>query len=117
NDEGPARKLSGVFDRMVGVANSALITEAHTPHSDGPQGQLMRPYGASLWKRWPEFGFCLHPLQLDREVSQEAREISAKMRGARFSEWRGQRGGDRHWPRFLSVGGRLPWEEHVPLKF
>lgn len=115
NDEGPARKLAGVLDRMRAVAGSALITEAHTPHNDGPQGQLLRPYGASLWKRWPEFGFCLHPVPLERHVGEEMRHISQKMRESRFSEWRGQRGRKREWPRYLASGGRLPWEEHQPL--
>lgn len=117
NDEAPARKLAGVFDRLVGVHRSALITEAHTPHSDGPAGQLMRPFGASLWKRWPEFGFCLHPVQVPREANEEARHIAEQMKESRFSEWRGQRGRDRAWPRFLSVGARLPWEEHTPLAY
>lgn len=117
HDEGPARKLARALDRMRSVNQSALITEAHSPHSDGPSGQLMRPFGASLWKRWPEFGFCLHPVPVDKGSSAEARHIAAAMKESQFSPWRGQRGRNRTWPKFLSQGSRLPWEEHSPLQY
>lgn len=117
NDEAPARKLARVLDRMRSINKSALVTEAHSPHSDGPSGQLMRPFGASLWKRWPEFGFCLHPVPIDKGSSAEARHIAASMKESQFTPWRGQRGRNRTWPKFLSQGSRLPWEEHQPLTY
>ncbi|HEX5347904.1 MAG TPA: AAA family ATPase [Pseudonocardiaceae bacterium] len=110
NDEGPARKLSGVLDRMRAISGAALVTEAHTPHSDGAHGQLLRPFGASLWKRWPEFGYCLHPVPADGRESPEERHIRQEMRESLFTPWRGPRA-KRQWPRRLSAGSRLPWEE------
>jgi replicative DNA helicase len=117
HDEGPARKLARALDRMRSVNQSALITEAHSPHSDGPGGQMLRPFGASLWKRWPEFGFCLHPVPVDKTASAEARHIAESMKESQFTPWRGQRGRNRTWPKFLSQGSRLPWEEHQPLTY
>lgn len=112
NDEGPARKLSGVLDRMRAISGAALVTEAHTPHSDGAHGNLLRPYGASLWKRWPEFGYCLHPVGPPdgRKETAEERHIREAMRESLFTPWRGPRA-KREWPRRLSAGSRLPWEE------
>jgi len=110
NDEGPARKLSAVLDRMRAISGAAIVTEAHTPHSDGPHGNLLRPFGASLWKRWPEFGYCLHPVPADGRETPEERHIRTEMRESLFTPWRGPRA-KREWPRRLSAGRRLPWEE------
>src|SRR5882762_8669496 len=110
NDEGPARKLAGVLDRMRAISGAALVTEAHTPHSDGPHGNLLRPFGASLWKRWPEFGYCLHPVPFDGKPTAEERHIQQVMRESLFTPWRGPRA-QREWPKRLSAGRRLPWEE------
>lgn len=111
NDEGPARKLASALDRMRAISGAALITEAHSPHSDGPQGQLYRPFGASLWKRWPEFGYCLHPVPVSKGMGPEEKKLAAKMRESKLTPWRGARARGREWPLNLSAGGRLPWEE------
>jgi replicative DNA helicase len=110
NDERPARKLVAVLDRLRRISNAALVTEAHTPHSDGPHGQLLRPYGASLWKRWPEFGYCLHPVTVLRanETPTEEQRLSLQMRESKFTPWRGQRAA-RNWPERLCFGAPLPW--------
>jgi AAA domain/DnaB-like helicase N terminal domain len=108
NDEGPARKLSAVLDRVRAISGGALVTEAHTPHNDGPN-PVYRPFGASLWKRWPEFGFCLHPAPA--EGSKEQQHIDQQLRNSRFTPWRGQRA-VRSWPKHLTMGSRLPWEAY-----
>lgn len=128
NDEGPARKLSAVLDRLRAISGAALVTEAHTPHNDGAAGQLLRPYGASLWKRWPEFGYCLHPTVTDREAQEASDKIAnadrdrvttvmAEMepiltrkreRDSHFTPWRGARA-VRDWPKGLKTGAELPW--------
>ena len=91
NDEGPARKLSAVLDRLRAISQAALIIEAHSPHSDGPGGHMLRPFGASLWKRWPDFGYCLLPENLPADASDEERYIAAQMRESKLASWRGAR--------------------------
>lgn len=110
NDEGPARKLSAVLDRIRRISGAALVTEAHTPHSDGPNGQMLRPYGASLWKRWPEFGYCLHPVTIpkDRNRPTDDEMASIQARESLFTPWRGSRA-VRDWPSRLRLGHVLPW--------
>jgi hypothetical protein len=49
----------------------------------------MRPYGASLWSRWPEFGIYLSP------------------KGT-LTHWRGQRD-ERAWPEALERSDPWPW--------
>lgn len=111
NDERAARKLAAFLDRLRRISRSALVTEAHTPHSDGPQGQILRPFGASLWKRWPEFGYCLHPAvkpkNPDNPTDDERASISC--RESKFTPWRGARAA-RDWPQKLRMGHRMLWE-------
>lgn len=99
SDERAAKKLARVLEAANGICGSALVVEAHTPHSDGPHGNLLRPYGASLWKRWPEFGYCLKPVAGGNKL----------MRESEFKAWRGPRE-ERAWPAQFTAGARLPWE-------
>lgn len=86
NEEGPARIVASWLDRMRVQHGCAVLTEAHTPH-----GKEIRPYGASLWKRWPEFG-----LHLSKD--------------GRLQHWRGARD-ERDFPAALQRGGTWPWTQ------
>lgn len=79
----------------------ALFLEAHQPQETIVQGDKraerfrpMRPYGSSLWRRWPEFGICL----LD---------------GGKIAHWREDRD-EREWPKRILRGmGEWPWTADV----
>ena len=64
------------------------MMEAHQPYAAGGR-RAERPYGASLWSRWPEFGLHL----------AESGELR---------HWRGARD-EREWPGALVRGGEWPW--------
>lgn len=102
NKEEPARAVSAVLDRCRSVANCAIVVEAHSGHSQGSSGERnVRPIGASLWLRWPEFGYGLRPADgFDPEVN----------RLVDFVPWRGDRD-VRSWPRQLRAGSLWPWED------
>lgn len=102
NDEKAARKIAAVLDRARGTG-CAIVTEAHTPHTDGPGGHMLRPFGSSLWKRWPEFGYCL---KLTADSDYNARMC-------KLIPWRGPRD-ERDWPVGLAAGGTWPWEPVRP---
>lgn len=85
NEEAPAKAVTAFLDRMRSELGFALILEAHTPHDERTE----RPFGASLWKRWPEFGIYLDAVGTLRH-------------------WRGSRD-EREWPRSLRRGGDWPW--------
>lgn len=84
-----ARRVSFFLDRQRTLHNFALIIEAHTPYSSGRGPRPERPYGASLWSRWPEFGLYLAP-------------------EGHLRHWRGDRD-VRDWPAALERGGEWPW--------
>lgn len=100
NDERPARRVAGVLDRARAAANCAVVLEAHAGHAtEGPGGpRKVRPYGASLWMRWPEFGYGIRP--------GEGHDTSNRI--VDFVPWRGDRD-ERDWPRRLRAGGTWPW--------
>jgi hypothetical protein len=83
-----ARRVSAVLDRLRVHWGFALLIEAHVPHGQGGN-RPERPYGASMWLRWPEFGLYL---------SQTGT----------LSHWREQRD-QREWPASLKRGGDWPW--------
>lgn len=89
NEEGPARVVASYFDRLRKDHRCALLLEAHSPHASNGAKRPMRPYGASLWLRWPDFGLYLS------ETGQ-------------LLHWRGPRD-DREWPSALQRGGAWPW--------
>jgi hypothetical protein len=64
---------------------------------------MLRPFGSSLWKRWPEFGYCL---KLTRDSDFHARMCH-------LIPWRGPRD-ERDWPAGLAAGGSWPWSPLAP---
>lgn len=88
-EEGTARVVAAYLDRLRAQYGLALILEAHSPYANGGTRHPLRPYGASLWSRWPEFG--IH-LSKDGELTH----------------WRGPRD-EREWPALLERGGAWPW--------
>ena len=90
NDEEPARAATKVIDGLRADYALAVIIEAHSPHGQQGTTRPGRPYGASLLKRWPEFGI---------ELTKEGR----------LKNWRGARD-ERAWPTHLKRGGEWPLE-------
>lgn len=88
-DEEVARAVAAVLDRLRAHHGCALLIEAHTPYAANGGKRPERPYGASLWSRWPEFGLYL------------AEEGALR-------HWRGARDA-RSWPPALRRGGEWPW--------
>ena len=85
-DDEPVSKLLAFFDSLREAYDLAIVLETHEPHESfgvptktgTPRHRTARPYGSSVQRRWPEFGFCLYD-------------------DGRFFAWRGQRE-ERQWP-------------------
>lgn len=89
--EQPARALTGLLDELRVRHGMAVLLEAHMPYAaTGQRRRPTRPYGSSLWSRWPEFGLSLEE-------------------DGRIGHWRGVREEGRGWPRKLRRGGAWPW--------
>lgn len=89
-EERTARTVAAHLDHIRAKHDCALILEAHSPHASNGGKRPERPYGASLWLRWPEFGLFLDP-----DTGQ-------------LRHWRGPRA-ERDWPPALRRGGDWPW--------
>lgn len=89
-EEIPAKTVALFLDQVRARFGICIILEAHSPQGLGVrQVRPERPYGASLWLRWPEFGVFLSE------------------KGA-LRHWRGQRD-ERAWPPALTRGGEWMW--------
>lgn len=98
DDEGSARLVSQYLDRLRRRFGLAVVIEAHSPHGMAGDRAGLRPFGSSLWMRWPEFGFGL--------LQRSKRDMSK----VEVVHWRGMRDTHRHFPTGLewSTTG-FPW--------
>lgn len=98
--EQSTREVMGVLDRLREKHNFALWVEHHAPLGDSGGVRRFRPFGSSLWLRWPEFGLAL-PFTEGGNPSCTS---------LRVERWRGDRD-EREWPSQLDRGRRgWPWE-------
>ncbi len=91
-EEMSARTVAGYLDRVRRDHGSVVLLEAHSPHGTRSGKNVhrpLRPYGASLWLRWPEFGLHL-------------------AENGSLGNWRPGRD-ERDWPALLQRGGEWPW--------
>lgn len=97
--------------------NAALIIEHHSPHGVGDGPRTVRPYGSSVWQRWPEVGIGLRDHVRDaaqQEIRREQEERTghaAPMDWLDVVPWRPPRE-PRDWPTQIRWGavGELPWK-------
>lgn len=95
SDEQVAAEVQTVIDDLRTRYGFALVLEHHAPMQVGGRREL-RPFGSSLWLRWPDYGINLKPKSGHPNVVLVGR-------------WRGDRGTAR-WPDELHRGGTWPWE-------
>ncbi|AXQ51887.1 DnaB-like dsDNA helicase [Gordonia phage Catfish] len=103
NDNSAAREVAWVLDGLRERHKIALLTEAHSGKAKDLAGNRnTAPVGASVWLRWPEFGFGLRPSE------NGERDRSGRAKSVDVVPWRGARE-ERAWPSSLSWGHTLPW--------
>jgi len=88
--------VSRTVDRIRAETGASVLLEAHAGHGLSNDRNGMRPYGSSMWLRWPEFGFGM-------VRHNQSGNIQLK-------NWRGNRSDDRQWPAALRRGSVLPWQ-------
>jgi hypothetical protein len=87
--------VSRTVDRIRAETGTSVMLEAHTGHGmQNDRNGNMRPYGSSMWLRWPEFGIAM---------------IHSRDKPVQIKHWRGARSDDREWPGGLRRGGAIPW--------
>lgn len=90
----PAKAVADAIDWLRNRRGSAVLIEAHSPYAEGHgKTRPTRPYGASLWSRWPEFGIYLGA-------------------DGKLAHWRGQRD-QRTWPTTLERSTPWPWAKGI----
>lgn len=93
-----ASEMQYLLDKLRTFYGFALVIEDHAPQGDHGV-RAMRPFGSSMWLRWPEFGLGLK--SSDRNGSLEV----STFRGNRLH---------RIWPTEFVRGGEWPWEARFP---
>jgi len=96
--EALAVEVAKFLDRIRDVYGCALWLEHHAPLGSTASTRELRPFGSSVWSRWPEFGISLtpDPVALDGYVYQ-------------VNHFRGARD-NRAWPIRMKRAVRFPFE-------
>jgi hypothetical protein len=99
-DEDATRDVQEMLDDLRTRYEFALLLEHHAPQDTGGHRNL-RPYGSSLWLRWPELG-----------IAMRREDPSSERRDVELERWRGDRMSNE-WPKRLVQGGQWPWVAEV----
>ena len=98
SSEALAIEVAKFLDRIRDVYGCALWLEHHAPLGSSMTTRELRPFGSSVWSRWPEFGISITPDPLNQDgYVYDVRHF----RGARDK---------RAWPIKMKRSLRLPFE-------
>lgn len=95
SDEQVAVEVQQVLDRLRIRYGFALVLEHHAGHGESGARREMRPYGSSLWLRWPEFG-----IGLKRDPDRKGSLKLGRFRGDRVKA---------EWPERIDQDGNGGW--------
>jgi hypothetical protein len=98
-DEEVTADMQEVLDDFRTRYEFALLLEHHAPQMDGYGHRKLRPYGSSLWLRWPELGLAMEPPPPEEQTDR--REV-------KLVRWRMDRM-TNDWPKRLEQGPAWPW--------
>ena len=90
--EDAAKRAAFALDKMRERFGCALVSETHAAKGDTSRSRDMRPFGSSVWTRWPEFGYALVRPDETSGLSKADRM---------WQNWRGDRD-PREWPGHFS---------------
>jgi RecA-family ATPase len=91
--------IRAVVDEVREETGAAFLIENHSPHERNPSGdRVVRPYGSSMWLRWPNFGVGIR----EQSSTDGSRLVS-------LTRWRGDRTRERIWPSGFRESKGLPW--------
>lgn len=104
-DDEVVRKFKHAINTARSICGTAFGIEHHAPHrAPGDKERQMRPYGSSLFMKWPDFGYGLKPTE-EEDVYD-------------LYPFRRPRVRSRAWPERLRWGKpntlEFPWEEAEP---
>jgi hypothetical protein len=101
-DDEPVRRIKTAVNEARSLFNTAFIMEHHAPLKGGMDKERpMRPYGSSLFLKWPDYGYGIKPTSDEKVFA--------------WHKTRGPRVRTRLWPEALREGKpgsmEFPWVE------
>jgi hypothetical protein len=104
SDDDVVRRFKRTLYKTRAICGTAYVIEHHSPHRmAGDKTREMRPYGSSVFRRFPDFGYGLQPKQ------DEGKFELVPFRGARVRS--------RAWPTDLRWGTPGPQSMEWPWEF
>lgn len=103
--------LLNAIDEVRTRHDAAVVIEAHSGNETQTGKRPVRPFGSSVWMRWPEVGFGF---RVDEEAEKNVIAFDGSQRRRprylKLVSFRGDRE-DRYWPGGITWGpdGGLPW--------
>lgn len=105
-DDEPVRRLKAAINSSRTICGTAFVMEHHAPHKNPTdKRRSVRPYGSSMFLKWPDYGYGLQP-----HVDFEGVYLWERTRWPRVR--------NRGWPQALRWGrpgtADWPWVECLP---
>lgn len=105
-DDEVVRKFKHAVNTARSMYGTAFIIEHHAPHRmAGDSERSTRPYGSSLFQKWPDFGYGLRPVKDEEGVYELHPNRKPRVRS-------------RAWPERIRWGKpgtrEFPWEQAEP---
>ena len=118
SDEQVAAEVQAVLDDLRTRYSFALVLEHHAGHGESGARE-MRPFGSSLWLRWPEYGIAL--VAAYRDQAGNLRPVrTGRVKHVPdvllFDRWRGDRN-IGSWPARVDRGDVWPWLGYYEERF
>lgn len=82
DDEALSAGLQKALDRLRLRYRAAWVFEHHAPHG-GIHDRAIRPFGSSLWLRWPDIGIAMHTV-FDADEEDTGERKLKRFRGDRY---------------------------------
>lgn len=98
-DDETVRKIKSAVNTARSICGTAFVMEHHAPHK-GPSDRErpLRPYGSSMFLKWPDFGYGLKPTE-DEFLYEFIRTRFPRVRSRSFPEvLRAQPAHATDWP-------------------
>jgi hypothetical protein len=99
SDDDVVRKFKRTLYRARAMSGTGFVVEHHSPHRmQGDKTREMRPYGSSVFRRFPDFGYGLQPKQEEGQFELVPFRGARVRRRALPSDLRWGTPGGMEWP-------------------
>lgn len=87
-DDEVVRKVKRAVNSARSICGTAFVMEHHAPHKEpGAKARSVRPYGSSMFLKWPDFGYGFQPDEEKPGWYEWRKTRFPRVRTRKYPEW------------------------------